>query len=109
VHIARRSTRFGTNLDREIVEVLQLHSFAQFPLIIQKESIGVLWLSFGTERRSPEQIESIARFCDQIAGAVYSARLLADAELARVQAEAANEAAQEARSDVNEWRILPAA
>lgn len=100
LHVARKFISPDAGIDRLIMETLQLQSFAQFPLVIQKQTIGILWLSFGEERRSPEQIESMARFCDQVAGAVHSARLLADAELARVQAEAAGEAAQEARNDL---------
>lgn len=93
-------SRFSYALDRTIIETLRVVSVAQFPLVIQNRTIGILWLSFGKERRSSKEIESMARFCDQIAGAVYTAQLLADAELARIQAEAANNAAQQARDDL---------
>lgn len=77
VHIARKTiSPFSSAVDRLITETLELHSVGQFPLVIQNRTIGVLWLSFGEGRRRPEQIKSIARLCDQIAGAVQHARLL---------------------------------
>lgn len=91
---------FPTELDEEITRRLKLESLAQFPLVIQDKTIGIIWLSFGSERRSRSVIESIGRFCDQIAGAIGTARLLGEMELARVQAESARQEAQDAAAEV---------
>ncbi len=80
--------RFKSEVDRLIVGTFQLESLAQFPLVIQRKTIGILWLSFrGGMRRKRSEIQAIARFCDQVAGAVHNARILKNASEAREQAE----------------------
>ena len=81
---------YPSELDRLIVETLRFDSLAQFPLVIQQETIGMLWLSFGSERKSRAVIDSIARFCEQIAGALRGADLLRAARSARMEAETAH-------------------
>ncbi|MBL8020680.1 MAG: GAF domain-containing protein [Leptospirales bacterium] len=97
---AHKLQGFPTELDEEITRRLRLESLAQFPLVIQDKTIGIIWLSFGSERRTRSVIESIGRFCDQIAGAIGTARMLGEMELARVQAESARQDAQDAAAEV---------
>ena len=86
---APRIVGFPSDLDRKIVETLQFDSLAQFPLVIQQETIGMLWLSFGKQRQPKAVIESIARMCEQIAGALRAAELLREAQAARTESEKA--------------------
>ncbi|MCB1322951.1 MAG: GAF domain-containing protein [Leptospiraceae bacterium] len=76
-------------LDQKIAHTLRLESLAQFPLIVQKETIGILWCSFGNQRRDSREIESIFRFCGQIAGAIYTSHLVQQVQTERDLAEAA--------------------
>lgn len=86
-----RMMRTESAVDEVIVERLQLQSVAHFPLVIQGRTIGILWLSFGRNKRSGADIESIARFCEQIAGAIFSSNLLAEVQAERDRAAKARE------------------
>ena len=75
-YLKKKSGAMVTAIDREISTRLDLKSLAQFPLVVQKETIGILWCSLGERKRSSHEIESISRFCNQIAGAIHSTRLM---------------------------------
>ncbi len=96
---APRIAGFPSDLDRMIVEAFKLESLGQFPLVIQKRTIGILWLSFGSERRPLSDIESIGRLCEQIAGAIYGSNLLREVQEERARAEKASQESENARQE----------
>lgn len=67
---------FPNELDRIIVSELQLEAFGNVPLIVQNQTIGILWVNFGSELPGSEVRRSLERFCQQIAGAVFNTILL---------------------------------
>ncbi|MEQ8353696.1 MAG: GAF domain-containing protein [Leptospiraceae bacterium] len=72
--------------DRIIVEKLKLTSALQVPLLIQDEVIG--FLTSGPRRRlTREEITSVERFCNQVAGAIRATALLNSTAQARQRAE----------------------
>jgi signal transduction histidine kinase len=89
-HYLRQSeaaSRTISDLDRRIAATLELQSLAQFPLIVRKETIGILWCSSGQKKLSAREIESIWRFCDQIAGVIRTNELLRETAAARAETE----------------------
>ncbi|MCB1166236.1 MAG: GAF domain-containing protein, partial [Leptospiraceae bacterium] len=76
--------------DRAIVEKLKLTSALQVPLIIQDEVIG--FFTCGPRRRlTREEIATVERFCNQVAGAIRATALLNSTAQARERAEAAQQ------------------
>ena len=64
--------------DKMLMKNFQLSSVLLVPLIVQNEVIALVSLTGYKQRMrlKRQDIESIARFCEQIAGAVYSTSLL---------------------------------
>ncbi|MBU43498.1 MAG: hypothetical protein CMN76_09785 [Spirochaetaceae bacterium] len=91
-YLKRATGGVVSELDKEISERLDLKSLAQFPLVVQKETIGILWCSLGEQKRSSQQIESISRFCSQIAGAIHSTRLMNQLQEEKERVEQSREA-----------------
>ncbi|MCB1140433.1 MAG: GAF domain-containing protein, partial [Leptospiraceae bacterium] len=82
--------RFSAPGDRLIVEKLNLKSALQVPLMIQDEVIG--FFTCGPRRRLRKaEIQSIERFCNQVAGAIRATALLNSTAQARERAEAAKQ------------------
>ncbi|MBU43538.1 MAG: hypothetical protein CMN76_09985 [Spirochaetaceae bacterium] len=76
--------------DRAIVDKLKLTSALQVPLLIQDEVIG--FLTSGPRRRlSSDEIASVERFCNQVAGAIRATALLNSTAQAKERAEAARQ------------------
>ncbi len=92
-----------SEVDRIIIETIRPQSLAQFPLLIQGKTIGILMIAFGSGRRTRADMESLARFCDQMAGAVYGSNLLREVQASRVHADSAR-----AESERLLQNILPA-
>lgn len=67
-----------TELDREIVNRLQIRSYVHIPLVLQNEVIGIL-MGINLEgdlSLTRQNLQSLELFAGQMAGALYSARLL---------------------------------
>ena len=81
----------GNAADRAIVDTIGMRGLAHFPVMLQGECIGILGLANASRPidLSKTDIERIQRFCDQIGGAIYNARLLKSANEARSQSEKA--------------------
>ncbi|MEQ8353695.1 MAG: GAF domain-containing protein [Leptospiraceae bacterium] len=89
-YLPRFPEAFFAEGDRAIVEKLKLTSALQVPLIIQDEVIG--FFTSGPRRRlSREEITSVERFCNQVAGAIRATALLNSTVQARQRAEAARQ------------------
>ena len=81
---------FTATGDRTIVEKLNLKSALQVPLLIQDEVIG--FFTCGPRRRLQKaEIQSIERFCNQVAGAIRATALLNSTEKAKERAETAKQ------------------
>ncbi len=93
-HYLQTTEHGPSDIDLQIAKTLDLKSFAHFPLIVQRETIGVLWASAGMRKLTTEEIRSIWSFCDQIAAAVQTSRLLRQAEDLRLVSEKATLNAQ---------------
>lgn len=85
----------GMERDRLLMQDLQLKWFMLLPLVVQNQSIGML-LCTSYEGGLPgrAEIDSMAAFADQIAGAIHVSNLLAQVRQAR---ELALQAEQEAQ------------
>ena len=104
---------------KKVISTLELKSFLLMPLVIQNDTIAILLFTSYKKKfhLNKTEIKSISRFCEQIAGAIYSTSLLkqvqeerARAESARIEAEIAREAAiiEQNKSDQLLLNILPA-
>lgn len=80
---------FFSEIDRQLFEMLALQSAFCAPLVIGEESIGVIILTKigGKQNLSRDDIRSLGRFCDQIAGAINKARIHTESEISRLVAE----------------------
>ena len=101
VYFARTARRIENETDRLFVDMLAIKSFLIVPLVIQNEVIGtILCTSFHQELKlSKGDIASIARFCEQIAGAIHSSSLLKQVQDARAVSDAQRFAAEKARAE----------
>ncbi|MCB1170857.1 MAG: GAF domain-containing protein, partial [Leptospiraceae bacterium] len=89
-YIPRFVEGFSSPGDNLIVEKLQLTSVLQVPLTIHDEVIGFFVCGpRRTLRLSREEIRTIERFCNQVAGAVRATALLETSRRAQETAEAA--------------------
>ncbi|MDF3820977.1 adenylate/guanylate cyclase domain-containing protein [Leptospira sp. 96542] len=83
----RRSIKWETlsAIDKQIVETFKLDSFAQIPLVVQGQTIGILCLTRITREMdwTKKEFKDICSFCDQIAGAIHNANLRRDLETER--------------------------
>ncbi|MBU45661.1 MAG: hypothetical protein CMN76_20805 [Spirochaetaceae bacterium] len=77
------------NVDRLFYEALDLKAFLMVPLIIRGEAIGIACFTSVRKRMqlSREELDSIGRFCNQIAGAVYNSSLYEQVKQERARAE----------------------
>ena len=85
----RRIPRNEPEMTRDILTRLKAKEMLLAPLMIQNNIFGMLYFA-GHERRmrlSKLDIETIYRFCNQIAGAVYTSQLYMRAEVSRIGAE----------------------
>lgn len=78
-----------SELDRLFFEALNLKAFLMVPLIIRGEVVGVACFTSVRKRMklSVEELDSIGRFCNQIAGAVYNSSLFEQVKQERARAE----------------------
>ncbi|HBS06140.1 MAG TPA: hypothetical protein DEA96_14325, partial [Leptospiraceae bacterium] len=91
-YIPRFVEGFSSPGDVLIVEKLKLTSVLQVPLIINDEVIGFFVCGpRRTLRLSREEIRTVERYCNQVAGAVQATALLDTSRRAQQQAEAARE------------------
>ncbi len=91
-YIPRFVEGFSSPGDLLIVEKLKLSSVLQVPLIINDEVIGFFVCGpRRTLRLSREEIRTIERYCNQVAGAVRATALLDTSRRAQLQAETARE------------------
>ncbi|MBX7057721.1 MAG: GAF domain-containing protein [Leptospirales bacterium] len=76
-------------IDRRIFDMLHLQSAFCAPLVIGGEPIGVIIVTRFGGRLSLNRndLRSIGRFCDQIAGAINKARIHTSSEISRLMAE----------------------
>ncbi|NCN09741.1 MAG: GAF domain-containing protein [Leptospira sp.] len=107
-YFQRRSDQdlYPTELDQTIVSKLGLQAFAQIPLVIQKQTVGIMWVNFGSRLPSLNIRRSLERFCQQIAGALHSAILLDRVALARNEIEKLAEVARRATEDADTDAVL---
>lgn len=77
-------------------------SMLQFPLILQNEVIGFLNLTSHKKviEMKNQDIQKIIRFTDQVAGVIYNAHLLAEAEDAKREAEMEQKISQLAQMEM---------
>jgi GAF domain-containing protein len=75
----------------DIIENLNLQSFLLVPLIIKNKVIAMLMCTsyFEEFQLNKQDIASISRFCEQIAGAIYTSSLLKEIQEEREKAETA--------------------
>jgi len=85
----RPPAQFFSELDRENLEKLEIKSCLFVPLVINNEVIAIIsFTKWGQIMHlAREDIKSITRFCDQIAGAINNSRLHTDSEFSRMIAE----------------------
>jgi len=108
-------SRLREGIERKIVDRLELRSFLQVPLVIQKEAIGMMLCTSYRKsfKLSKSDIVSISRFCEQIAGAIYSSSLLKQVqeerektEKARAEIEKLNEFSKKINETTNFEKII---
>ncbi|MCB1304673.1 MAG: GAF domain-containing protein, partial [Leptospiraceae bacterium] len=102
--------RLPTGVDRFIVDTLRLNSVLQIPLVVQGQTIGILCCN-AQRKLEAEEIRSIERLCNQIAGSIRLSALLQVTQEAREEAVVAKEEAEQARaeSDALLDNVLPRA
>ncbi|MCB1139218.1 MAG: GAF domain-containing protein [Leptospiraceae bacterium] len=78
-----------SGVDRLFFDALNLKAFLMVPLIIRGEVIGISCFTSVRKRMklNREELDSIGRFCNQIAGAVYNSSLLEQVKQERARAE----------------------
>ncbi|MEQ8350944.1 MAG: adenylate/guanylate cyclase domain-containing protein [Leptospiraceae bacterium] len=78
-----------SRVDRLFYDALDLKAFLMVPLIIRGETIGIACFTSVRKRMqlSREELDSIGRFCNQIAGAVYNSSLYEQVKQERARAE----------------------
>ncbi|MEQ8353699.1 MAG: adenylate/guanylate cyclase domain-containing protein [Leptospiraceae bacterium] len=110
MYLRRIPGNMDSAVDLTIVEKFNLDSILQVPLVIQGNTIGILACE-PSRRLRPEDIQSVERFCNQIAGAMRTMALLQITQEAREEAVVAKEEAEQARaeSDALLDNVLPAA
>ena len=90
--------------DRLIIENLEVKSFLNVPMLIQGNTVGIVYFSNSTKEfhLSKKEIASINGFCQQIAGVIHNSHLLKETEDAKKEAEKERE-----KSDRLLLNILP--
>jgi len=80
---------FAPGTDRYIIDRLGLRSFLLMPLVVQSEVIAMLMFTSYNKimKLSKGDIASISRFCEQIAGAIYSSSLLKQVQKERAKSD----------------------
>ena len=87
-----RAGEIASAVDRTIVESFGFDWFAQQPLLLGDEVVGILVIGGdGPLRLSPEQRVFLTRVADQVAGAVRNAALLDQLRAAQKRTERANQ------------------
>lgn len=74
-----------SKIDIDIMNSFKLESFAQIPLVVQGNTIGIICVTRLTKGIdwSKEEFREINSFCEQVAGAIHNANLRRDLELER--------------------------
>ncbi|MBE7439392.1 MAG: GAF domain-containing protein [Spirochaetales bacterium] len=94
-HDVFRSPYPGMEHDRALIQDLELQWFMLLPLVVQGKSIGILLCtSYMGEFPGRRQIESMAAFANQIAGAIHVSNLFTEVRKAQERAEQAREDTQ---------------
>ncbi|MBI3395376.1 MAG: GAF domain-containing protein [Spirochaetia bacterium] len=86
-----------TKLDAYMSKLLTTTSFLYAPLVLRDQCAGLIaFANVGsTLNLKPDQVRAIQRVCDQVAGAIYTARLLLEAQDARRSADRARAEAEQ--------------
>lgn len=105
-YVRRRADPVRNAMDLRIVDTLGLRAFGLIPLVIQNQTIGIVWINSGDALPGPEVRRSLERFCQQIAGAVHSATLLVRFAAARNEIEQLAEIARRATEDTDTDAVL---
>ncbi len=88
-YMARVPKNFLTEIDRRNAETLRIEAALYMPLVINNECVAIIsFTQFHKKMKlSQETIDSLARFCEQIAGAINNSRLHTETEFSRIIAE----------------------
>ncbi|BDA80012.1 hypothetical protein LPTSP3_g29420 [Leptospira kobayashii] len=76
------SDNLFSGYDKRIIDAFNLDNFAQIPLVVQNQTIGIICvtrLTRGSDWNKDEFFE-INSFCEQIAGSIHNANLMNDLE-----------------------------
>ena len=92
-------------VDLTITENLGLKPFVNLPLLVKKEVIGILVIR-SESAISRKHRRWLELFADQIAGAVYSAKLLSQAEQSRAEIERLNRLSKRINESTNIDAVL---
>ncbi len=82
LYLSRISIEGLGPVDTSIVQANRLQSFVQVPLVVEDRTVGIV-VATSQRKLHRTDIETIGRFCEQIAGAVRAAGLLGEAQLQR--------------------------
>jgi GAF domain-containing protein len=88
--------------DRQLISKLNIDAILEIPLVIHEDTIGIICMTrLGeTMNLSRDDIASISRFCEQIAGAIHSSTLLKITEDARFMADVSRLETEKARVEI---------
>lgn len=76
----RRMPHEMSDTDRLLADILELKSFAYVPMLLQGDVIGILGIDPGYRKLSNDDMQKMARYADQVAGAINNAALLKQVE-----------------------------
>ena len=88
-YMSRTPKRFLTELDRRNARQLGIESALYMPLVINNECVAIIsFTQFHKKMKlSQKEIDGLARFCEQIAGAINNSHLHTETEFSRIIAE----------------------
>ncbi len=106
----QRRVRSGLEdtVDSELQERLRLRSFFQIPLVIQDQTTAIICFTRYNEQMllKREDQATIARFCEQIAGAIHGSHLYKKAEELRFVAEESARTIEKQRAELEKEILL---
>jgi serine phosphatase RsbU (regulator of sigma subunit) len=77
-YLARTNIGIESEADRNMIKIMKVKSLLLYPLIVHNKVIGMLMITSFESRLKLKKFElkAISRFCEQIAGAIYTSSLL---------------------------------
>jgi class 3 adenylate cyclase len=114
-YLPRLNREFAHGLDRVIIELLNLKSLLQIPLVLQGEVVAILCATSYSDalRLTKQELAVLASIAEQIAGAVHNSLLLQksitaqkEADIAKREAEKLAEISKELSSDTNLEKVF---